>query len=127
MKTLLDNDLVKIALEKEILIAKWKCNLIDLATAKQGIKYRLECTNYTDYPVLIDIRAVNTITKDARVFLGTEEAAEGIIAGALQIDSPIGKVLGNFFLSINKPLRPTKLFTDAVKAKDWLAKFAIKK
>lgn len=58
--------------------------------------------------------------------MASEAGCEGVIVAALIIDSPIGRVLGNFFISISRPLRPTKIFTDEIKAIKWLKKFAIK-
>ncbi|MES2590783.1 MAG: hypothetical protein V4608_02775 [Bacteroidota bacterium] len=121
--TLLDNESVTIDLDDGILIAKWKATHINLATAQLAIKYRLECTDNKAYPVIINIKVVSSITKDARSFLASEQGSEGIIAGAILIDSPIGSILGNFFIAINKPLRPSKIFTDELKARKWLIKY----
>ncbi|MDH5682649.1 MAG: hypothetical protein OEZ36_13750 [Spirochaetota bacterium] len=36
-------------------------------------------------------------------------------------NSPISRVIGNFFLGLNRPLFPVKLFTEKNEASKWLA------
>lgn len=122
-KTLLENIDVTIELEDGIVVAKWKSTFVDLNVAKQAVKWRLECTNFTSYPLLSNIKLVKSSTKEARDFLATEKGCEGIIAAAVLIDSPISSMIGNFFIRVSKPLRPTKIFTDELEAKKWLTKF----
>lgn len=54
--------------------------------------------------------------------MASEAGCRGVIAAAVLIDSPLGSMIGNFFISISRPLRPTKIFTDEVEAKKWLNK-----
>ncbi|MES2396738.1 MAG: hypothetical protein V4549_12075 [Bacteroidota bacterium] len=122
-KFLLENDEVRIELEDGILLAKWKSSFADLNAAQLAVKHRLECTNFIPYPMLLNIKPLKKITKPARDFLASEKGCEGIIAGAFLINSNFGKVIGNFFIQINRPLRPSKLFTDEIKAKKWLIKY----
>lgn len=125
-KTLLENIDVTIELEDGIVVAKWKNSFVDLNVAKQAVKWRLECTNFTSYPLLSNIKLVKSSTKEARDFLATEKGCEGIIAAAVLIDSPISSMIGNFFIRVSKPLRPTKIFTNEGEAKKWLTKFVKK-
>ncbi|MES2590779.1 MAG: hypothetical protein V4608_02755 [Bacteroidota bacterium] len=123
---LLENEEVTIELENGIVIAKWKSTSVDLDIAQQAVKYRLEATNYKSYPILSNIRAIKNISKPARDFLATEKGCEGITAAAVLIDSPLGSMIGNFFISISRPLRPTKIFTDEADAKKWLTQYVEK-
>lgn len=122
-KLLLENEEVKIELEDGILIAKWKISFADLNAAQQAVKYRLECTNFALFPMLLNVKPLKKITKPARDFLASEKGCEGIIAGAFLINSSFGSILGNFFIHISRPLRPAKLFTDEIEAKKWLSKY----
>ena len=45
------------------------------------------------------------------------------VAQALVIDSGPSRVMGNFFLGLNKPRFPTKLFTSEAKAEAWLREY----
>jgi hypothetical protein len=74
-------------------------------------------------PVFTDMRGLKSMTREARLFLSGEDAAQVTSAAALLIGSPLSKVIGNFFMGINKPPYPTKLFTSEEKALQWLKGF----
>ncbi len=78
------------------------------------------------YPLLIDARGIKSITRDARNFFTTNGRKTNTLAFAILIDSSVSKVVGNFFLGINKPAVPTKLFSDEDSAVEWLKKFRVK-
>lgn len=75
------------------------------------------------FPLLIDARGIKSITRDARNFFTTNGRQTNTLAFAIIIDSSVSKVVGNFFLGINKPAVPTKLFLDESNAAEWLSKF----
>ncbi len=70
-----------------------------------------------------DMRKIRSITREARLFASSAEAVQVVGAVALFIGSPISKVIGNFFLGINKPPYPTRLFTTEAEALSWLKNF----
>ena len=74
-------------------------------------------------PLLIDIRSVKSMTREARLFVSGEDAAQVTSAVALLIGSPASKVIGNFFIGFGKPIYPTKLFNSEEKALHWLEGF----
>ena len=74
--------------------------------------------------VLIDMTAVTEISKEARDYFANERTASIQRATALLIDSPVSRVIGNFFMGLNKPISPTRLFTDSNKAIQWLHTFS---
>jgi len=125
-RILLENDEVKIELEEGIVIANWKTSFVDINVARRAVKYRLECTNHASYPLLSNIKSIKHGTKEARDFLALEKSCEGIIAAAVLVNSPIGSMIGNFFIKINRPFILTKIFTDELEAKIWLAQFVKK-
>lgn len=71
-------------------------------------------------PFLMDIRKARGISRDARSMFASAEAAQLFAATALLVGSPLSRALGNFFLGLNKPQMPTRLFTDEVEALAWL-------
>nr|WP_294859963.1 hypothetical protein [uncultured Fluviicola sp.] len=77
------------------------------------------------FPLLIDARGIRSITRDARNFFTTNGRDTNTLAFAIIIDSSVSKVVGNFFLGINKPAVPTKLFSDDVGAIEWLKQFKV--
>ena len=74
--------------------------------------------------VLIDMTAVSEISKEARDYFANERPASIQRATALLIGSPVSRVIGNFFMGLNKPISPTRLFTDPQKAIQWLHTFS---
>jgi hypothetical protein len=74
-------------------------------------------------PVLVDLRGIRSQTAEARALFAGPAAADVSIAVALLIDSPVSRVVGNFFLGFNRPLTATRLFTDEAEARTWLTTF----
>ena len=74
--------------------------------------------------VLIDMTAVTAISKQARDYFANERTASIQRATALLIGTPVSRVIGNFFMGLNKPISPTRLFTDPRKAIQWLHTFS---
>ncbi len=74
--------------------------------------------------VLIDIAAISEISKEARDYFANERTASIQRATALLISSPASRVIGNFFMGLNKPISPTRLFTDPHEAIKWLQTYS---
>lgn len=72
-------------------------------------------------PMLCDLTNVVRMTQECRQHFAGFEHAKVFTKCALLVENPIAKILGNFFLGANKPLRPTRLFTNKEKALQWLA------
>jgi hypothetical protein len=109
-KLLFENNDVKIELDNSIIITTWKISFADLEMAHKAVALRLKYCNSISYPLLSDIKLIKSSTKAARDFLASKKGAEGVTAAAILIDSVIGSMMGNFFIRINKPIVPTKLF-----------------
>lgn len=125
-KTLLDNEKVLISLEAGILSVTGKEHMVDINVVQSIVDYRLSVSEGKEYPLLINVIPVKNITKEARDFLASKKGCEGVIAAGILIDSVIGSMIGNFFISVNRPLVPTKIFTGEEEAKKWLTNFARK-
>jgi hypothetical protein len=67
-----------------------------------------------------DMREIRSITREARLFASSADAIQVVKAVALLIGSPVSRVIGNFFLGINKPPYPTRIFTSEAEALSWL-------
>jgi hypothetical protein len=75
------------------------------------------------FPLLIDSRNIHSITKEARDFFSMNNRESCILAFAIIIDSPLSRIIGNFFMGLNKPRVPARLFTDEKEALNWLKEF----
>jgi hypothetical protein len=69
-------------------------------------------------PLLVDTRDLGPMDRPAR----SEFALRGdlVSAVALVIDTPLSRMMGNFFLAVSKPVAPTRLFDDDASALAWL-------
>lgn len=120
---LLNNDEITIELENGIVTGIFKPEFCDLETVQRLVEYRLNATKRKAYPTIANIITIKKITKEARDFLASKEGCAGITVFAILINSPIGSMIGNFWMRINKPLVPTRIFTKEEDAKKWLKQY----
>jgi hypothetical protein len=74
-------------------------------------------------PVMVDLRPIRSQSAEARAVFAGPEATRVTLAVGLVIDSPVSRVLGNFYLGFNKPQTPSRLFTSVADADAWLSGF----
>lgn len=72
------------------------------------------------FPLMIDARGIRSMSREARNQFTTKGRETHARAFAIIIDSSLSKVIGNFFLGINRPAVPTRLFDNETEAKTWL-------
>jgi len=72
--------------------------------------------------LLIDIRRIKRIDREARQLFASREIHDsyGVQALSLLMGSPLSTFIGNFWFAINRPLHPTRLFSDEENARVWL-------
>jgi hypothetical protein len=63
------------------------------------------------------------IVRDARGHLGGEEGERYQAALALTVGSPVARVIGSFFMGLNKPRFPSRMFTSEAEASEWPKEF----
>lgn len=107
-----------------LLIAHYKKGIrITLDIAKQIVRERLALTGNRTMVALVLNMGVASMDKEARDFFSSPAGNEGLAAGAIVIDSTFTAILGNFFLTVNKPNIPARMFTKESQAIAWLQKF----
>ena len=74
------------------------------------------------HPLLVDAHAAGPLGRPARM----EFASRGdlISAMALVANTPLSRLMGNFFIAVSNPGAPTRLFNDEASALAWLKEFA---
>ena len=97
--------------------------VIELSDAVENSQAVAELSAGEIYPMLVDLRGINSITKEARDHFSMKGRKPGILAIAMLIRSPVSSIIGNFFLGLNKSAVPTYLFTSEAKALQWLENF----
>ncbi len=108
----------------DIIIGRFRAGAeVTLADAQENVALCLRMNGGRKRPLLVDLRVVKSQTAEARSYLAGPEGSEVCSAVALLIGSPLSRVLGNFFLGLNKPGVPTQLFTSEQEALTWLRSF----
>jgi hypothetical protein len=74
---------------------------------------------------LVDGRAALTAEPGVREYYAGPEAAKYASALGLLVDSGTMKVIANLFLTINKPVMPTRMFTVKEDALEWLRRIDV--
>ena len=98
-------------------------SIINLDDAIENTKIVAELSGKMIHPMLVDLRTINSIDKEARDHFSMKNRKAGVSAIAMLIKSPVSRIIGNFFLGLNKPKVPTQLFTSEIKAVNWLQEY----
>ena len=69
---------------------------------------------------IVEFGAYNNVTQEARRYAATEESNQYTLADAYIIKSLALKIMGNFYLKVDRPPVPTRLFKDFESALEWL-------
>jgi hypothetical protein len=95
---------------------------VDLQVAKALVATLVRLAGGVRRPLLCDLRRVKTMHREARTYF-SGPATEGWSATALVIDSPLTRAIANFFMGLNKPRAPTRMFASQDDAEPWLRSF----
>lgn len=93
---------------------------LDLADAQEVIRTVDAMCGGVRRPTLVDLRELRSMSRDCRKYFAGPETARVQVAVALLVVSPLARAIGNFFMGLNKPLIPTRLFTSEADALVWL-------
>jgi hypothetical protein len=119
----IENDHIKIWKEGEIFFGLLKKNsILSLKCAKEIVAMRLSFMKYRPHKAIFFMSHAAVISADARTFFATDAGYEGLLKLALVSNSQLNSMIGNLFISLNKPKIPTKLFKDKEDAIKWLLK-----
>jgi len=75
------------------------------------------------FPILIDSRGIKSMSREAREHFSANGRDAKTCAFGIVIKSPLSRVIGNFFLGVNKPAVPTRLFDNEKDAAEWLKQY----
>lgn len=96
---------------------------VGLDDARENLALTKRLTNGQRMPVLVDLRGVRSQSAEARRLFAGPAATAVSVAVALVVESPLSRVVGNFYLGFNRPETPTRLFTSTDDAEQWLRSF----
>lgn len=107
-----ENEFARFWVQNGILFFEYKPNIvINLEAAKIIVADRILMQNEKSYPILCDIRGILYIDKAARDYFA-QSCSVLIKAVSLVGQQSVSLVLTSFYLRINKPSIPTKIFKD---------------
>ena len=119
-----ENDFTKMWMKDGIVHSEYTPNLnITLEMAKIAVVERIKFMKGVSMPIFADVRNALSIDKEARDYLSSKEGTHLLTAGAFHVSSQVEKIMGTFFIKINRPIIPTRLFTNYEEAIKWLSTF----
>lgn len=75
-------------------------------------------------PLLLDMRAhASSATRECREYYAGAEAQQVNLAVAMLVRSNVSRVIGNFFLGLNRTRFPFRMFSEIDEAVAWLRSF----
>lgn len=75
------------------------------------------------YPNLVVVDHFLNADADLRAYAASEESNKYTVADAFVVKLMAVKLIGNIYISFNKPRRPTRLFNNVEDAEKWLKSF----
>lgn len=69
---------------------------INLDHAKENTLKVRELSGDVVYPILVDIRKIRSISKEARDHFAMRDRKPGVVAIAMLVSSPLSRIIGNF-------------------------------
>lgn len=96
---------------------------VTIAEARENVEAVAKVVGGVHSPVFIDVRPVSKIDRDSRQYFVGDEAGEVTSATALLVDSPMSRVIGNFFIGLNRAEWPVRMFSGESEAMVWLEGF----
>jgi hypothetical protein len=94
--------------------------VIELEDLLEAKKINQELTKGEPYVAILTFGEMTEVTKAAREQIASFEHKQNTIAKAILVNDIGNRLLGNFYLSVNKPFIKTRLFTSRESALEWL-------
>lgn len=118
-----ENEYASFWIEEGIVYFVYKPNaVVSIEAARKIVEDRVRFQDREDFPIYCDIRGLKSADKEARNYLA-KEGSSYARAVAVVVDSPMSKIIGNIYLGLNKPITPSRLFTDEKDAVEYLKQF----
>ena len=100
---------------------------LDVGDVEELKKLNIAMTEDGHYAILVIFGHLSEVTKGARELIASKEFQRNTVAKSLLVNNIGHRLLGNFYLSVNKPYIKTRLFTDRDVAIIWLKEELLKK
>lgn len=91
-------------------------------TVREQREGQSELAGEEPFGVLVDGTLTATVTKGAREEMATNVPPNRKATAIVTNNNMVTRLLGNFYMKLNKPTIPTRLFEQEVEALQWLQK-----
>ncbi len=115
----LDKLTIELIAENIVLISLKDHAYIEVEDILEAKNHNLKLTNGKEYAIILDTGDFTDVSQEARGAMASNKVEENRIATALIIDKFAQKLIGNFFLRVNKPKVPTKIFSKKEEGISW--------
>ncbi|MBL7889359.1 MAG: hypothetical protein JNL24_07405 [Bacteroidia bacterium] len=124
-KKIAEHENLSVSVRKDgVIFVSVKANIeIDIKEVKQVVNALETIFEGKKFPLLIVTGEYTLPTPEARAYIATPESDPYASAEAYVVKSLSQKLVGNVYLSFNKPARPTRIFNSEEKALEWLQQF----
>ncbi len=96
---------------------------LQLIDGKQIVNAFAEVGGGKKYPLLFIAGDFALASPDARKYASGIEANQYTLASVFVVNNSIQKIMGNAYITFNKPITPTKIMTNKESAIAWLKTF----
>lgn len=110
--TLYSNNIMHVLVKKD--------SLVSLQDAKEVIEWVGSIGGEKKYVNLMEAQPNSEVDADARAYIASENQNKYTIADGMVVESLAHRLLSNFYMKFNKPVKPTRVFTNREKAIQWL-------
>jgi hypothetical protein len=93
---------------------------IELKDAQENTQAVIDISGGSNYPILVNLTEIRSISKEARDHFSMRGRKPNVLGIAMVVNRPVSVIIGNFFLGLNKPTVPTKLFVSERTAEKWI-------
>ena len=93
---------------------------IQVNDAKENTLKVIAVSGGSNYPILVDLREIKSISKEARDHFSMRGRKPNVTAIAMLVSSPLSRIIGNFFLGLNRPTVPTRMFASEEDGIAWM-------
>jgi hypothetical protein len=122
---MIETKTAQIYLKNDILYLTYnEKSVIGIEEIKENLDARLKLQEAKKVLTFVDVREVWEYSPEARAIVGGDDFKAITIAMAVVVGYALPiKIIANFFMKINKPNYPTKLFKNEENAIKWLNSF----
>lgn len=119
MKTL-DTPLAVLCYHNDVMMVDANPVDMELEGFRDLLSTAIELAERKPYYCIVDLRKLNYAAPETRSCYAEKFFLEYRIADALVVNSLPLRLLANFYIRVNKPAIPTRMFNDVDKAKEWI-------